>query len=185
MNNLGADSGDSRDRLETLIAEHQRRLYLYIFSLVHRSEDAYDVLQETNLALWRDAERVAALADFRSWAYRVAFNQVLAHRKRRIRDRLCFDVTLLTQMAEDLQSQTDPITNHQAALQRCEQKLPDHSRRLLDMRYTSALSIKAIAEQTGVTIAAVSKSLYRIRQSLRDCVRDALGTKTPGGEDLP
>ena len=183
MNETQRNRHDNHDRLATLITDHQRSLYLYIYSLVHRSEDAYDVLQETNLALWRDANRVEAVADFRSWVYRVAFNQVLAFRKRRVRDRLHFDDTLLDQLAGDMQSQGDQTTSHQAALQLCARKLPDKGRRLLAMRYTSALSVRVIAEQLGSTVAAVSKSLYRVRMVLRDCVRDALSKGDVTGEE--
>ena len=119
MNETQADFRDDHERLATLISDYQRRLYLYVYSLVHRTEDAYDVLQETNLALWRDADRVEAVADFRSWAHRVAFNQVLAYRKRRGRDRLHFDEALLARLADDMQSQVDQITNHQTVLRLC------------------------------------------------------------------
>lgn len=182
MNENRPESRNDRERLVTLIGDHQRRLYLYIYSLVNRSEDAYDILQETNLALWRDADRVAALADFRSWAYRVAFNQVLVYRRRRGRDRLYFDESLLTQMAEALKSQPDATTHDQSALRLCQQKLPDQSRQLLALRYASSLSVKAIADQMETTVAAVSKSLYRIRATLRKCVRNAM--KGGFGEDL-
>lgn len=182
MDKTQANDRDAHDRLSTQIGDHQRCLYLYIYSLVHRSEDAYDVLQETNLALWRDADRVEAVADFRSWAYRVAFNQVLAFRKRRVRDRLLFDDALLNQLEEDMQAQTNPLTNNQEALQSCARKLPNQSRQLLALRYQSALSVKAIAEQLGLTVAAVSKSLYRIRLTLRKCVENAL-THNEGNQE--
>jgi RNA polymerase sigma-70 factor, ECF subfamily len=181
---IQANSQDDRDRLVMLISDHQRSLYLYVYSLVNRAEDAYDILQETNLALWRDADRVAAIADFRSWAYRIAFNQVLVYRRRRVRDRLYFDESLLAQMAEGMQSQDNLTTDSQSALRLCQRKLPDQSRQLLAMRYTSALSVKAIAEQMGSTVAAVSKSLYRIRLALRKCIRSAIGSGGPQQEDL-
>jgi RNA polymerase sigma-70 factor, ECF subfamily len=166
------DSCGEHDRLAGLIEDYQRRLYLYIYSLVHRVEDTHDVLQETNLALWRDADRVEAVADFRSWAFRVAFNQVLAYRKRRVRDRLQFDEALVIRLAEDMQGQIDETTHQQAALRSCARKLPDGDRRMLAMRYASALSVRLIAEQLGSTVAAVSKSLYRIRVALRKCIRE-------------
>jgi RNA polymerase sigma-70 factor, ECF subfamily len=174
VNDAPKDNRDDYDHFATMISNSQRRLYLYIYSLVHRSEDARDVLQETNLALWCDASRVTAVADFQSWAYRVAFNQVLAHRKPQGRSRLQFDDALVHQLATDMQSQADRLTDNQIALRSCEQKLPEHSRRLLAMRYASGLSVKAISEQLGSTIAAVSKSLYRIRLELRRCVQGVL-----------
>lgn len=179
MKDVRTDQCDDRERLATMISDFQRRLYLYIYSLVHRADDTRDVLQETNLALWRDANRVAGVTDFQSWAYRVAFNQVLAHRKRRYRDRLYFDDVLVNRLAEGLESRIDELTDSQAALRLCEQKLPENGRQLLAMRYTLSLSAKAISEQLGMTIAATSKALYRIRMDLRQCIRDVLAEDRP------
>ena len=147
--------------MTALITDHQRSLYLYICSLVHRTDDATDILQETNLALSRDAQRSLVVADFRPWAYRVAYHQVLAYRKRRARDRLCFDESLLNQLAEVAQTRTGPTDAYQEALRLCSRKLPPQNRQLLAMRYTSALSLQAMAEQLGSSVAAVSQSLGR------------------------
>jgi RNA polymerase sigma-70 factor, ECF subfamily len=168
------DRRDETDRLTVLITDCQRSLYRYICSLVHRTDDATDVLQETNLALWRDPRRSLAIEDFRPWAYRVAYHQVLAYRKRRARDRLLFDESLLNQLAEVAQARAEPANEYQEALRLCSRKLPPQNRRLLAMRYASALSLQAMAYQLGSSAAAVSQSLGRIRALLLKCVRDLL-----------
>jgi RNA polymerase sigma-70 factor (ECF subfamily) len=176
---------DEDERLTALITDHQRCLYLYIYSLVHRNDDATDVLQETNLALWRDAERSLAVADFRPWAYRVAYHQVLAHRKRQSRNRLHFDDSLLNQLAGDAQASAEQSGDYHDALRCCSQKLPSQNRRLLALRYVSALSIRSIAEQVGSTTAAVSQSLHRIRGVLLKCIQKALAGESPRREERP
>jgi RNA polymerase sigma-70 factor (ECF subfamily) len=141
------------------------------------------VLQETNLALWADAARVATLGNFKAWAYRVAFNQVLAYRKRQKRNRLHFNDGLLDEIAQDAESQAEETDGYKAALVTCSQKLPEANRRLLTMRYTSSLSIQSIASQIGSSVAAVSQSLYRIRSVLMKCIQDSLagdGTESEG-----
>ena len=54
------------------------------------------------MVLWRDAARFQPGTDFRAWAYRVAYYQVLAQRRKHDRDRLRFDESLLTVLAEQL-----------------------------------------------------------------------------------
>ena len=56
------------------------------------------------MVLWRDASRFQPGTDFRAWAYRVAYYQVLAQRRKHGRDRLRFDESLLTILAEQLDS---------------------------------------------------------------------------------
>jgi RNA polymerase sigma-70 factor, ECF subfamily len=165
---------DRDDRLTALITGHQRCLYLYICSLVHRTDDATDVLQETNLVLWREAQKSLEASEFRPWAYRVAYHQVLAYRKRRARDRLLFDESLVQQLAKDAEAPMEQVNAYQEALRLCSRKLPPQKRRILAMRYTSALSVRAISQQLGSSVTAVSQSLRRIRVTLLNCIRDAL-----------
>lgn len=174
MNERQASQDDRDDRLTALITDHQRCLYLYICSLVHRTDDATDVLQETNLALWRDAHKSLEAIDFRPWAYRVAYYQVLAYRKRRSRDRLHFDESLLQQLAKESQTPVGQADAYQEALRSCSRKLPPQKRRMLTMRYTSALSLQAIAQQLGSSVTAVTQSLRRTRIALLNCIREVL-----------
>jgi DNA-directed RNA polymerase specialized sigma24 family protein len=60
-----------------LLTASQRRLYAFICTLVIDRTDADEVLQETNLALWEQAERFEAGTDFVAWACRVAYYKVL------------------------------------------------------------------------------------------------------------
>ena len=172
------------ERLTTLITEHQRELYLYIWSLVHRSNDTQDILQETNLALWRDMARSSRVDDFRSWACRVAYNQVLAYRKRCARDRLHFDDALLGQMAKESEHQGEQASQWQLALRSCSRKLPAESRQMLVFRYRSPCSVRAIADQLGRSVASVSQSLYRIRAVLLQCIRETVATGVLNSGDL-
>lgn len=185
MNGYQVGRDDRDDRLTAMITDHQRCLYLYICSLVHRTDDATDVLQETNLALWRDAQKSLDAKDFRPWAYRVAYHQVLAYRKRRSRDRLHFDESLLQQLAKDAQAPVERVDAYQEALRLCSRKLPPQKRRMLAMRYTSALSLQAIAQQLGSSVMAVSQSLRRIRIVLLDCIRDVLSNDSLRQKEQP
>jgi RNA polymerase sigma-70 factor, ECF subfamily len=170
MDMVEQPSGD--DRWADLITAQQGNLYVYIFSLVHQRHDALDILQETNLVLWRKRYESVQVADFRAWAFGIAFKQVLAHRQRKAREKLCFNSTLLAQLAEDMASQLENEEEpYRLRLRQCVQKLPAHSRQLVAMRYEVPGSVSAMAEQLGRSTAAVSQALYRIRSQLLRCVR--------------
>jgi RNA polymerase sigma-70 factor (ECF subfamily) len=101
----------------------------------------------------------------------VAYHQVLLHRRRHARDRLHFDDSLLSRLAEVAQAREGLVKEYHETLQACSRKLPPRNRRLLAMRYTAGLSLQAMAEQLGSSVAAVSQSLGRIRIVLLDCIR--------------
>src|SRR4051794_29418130 len=83
------------DEFVRLLAQNQRRLFLYVLTLVPRWAEAEEIMQETNLVLWREFGKFQAGTNFAAWASRVAFHQVLAWRKRRQRDRHQFSDEVL------------------------------------------------------------------------------------------
>ena len=55
-------------------------------------------------------------------------------------------------------------------LRACIAKLAPRSRDLLEASLPTEISYGHIAKAAGMTVEAVRKGLYRIRQSLRECV---------------
>ena len=96
---MSEGSSRSREAFVQLMTEHQGRLYAYVLSLLGDPDQANDVLQETNLVLWRNAGEFQMGSNFRAWAFRIAHFQVMgpsckwtppptsASRKRRTRGR--------------------------------------------------------------------------------------------------
>ena len=157
-----------------LLARHQRRVQLFVGSLVHDPADADDVVQEAQLVLWREFDRFRPGTDFGAWACTVAFHQVMAWRKKRQRDRLVFSDTFLTAVAKELEADPDRLDARRQALAGCLAKLPAPSRELVRRRYTDGENIESIASATRRTTEAVYRALSRARHLLHDCVTDTL-----------
>ena len=66
------------------------------------------------------------------------------------------------------------IDSYEESLEFCLQKLPERSRRMLELRYTCAMSADEIASQLKMTVQSVYTRLSQIRVALRDCVRRQL-----------
>jgi RNA polymerase sigma-70 factor (ECF subfamily) len=56
----------------SLITSSQQRLYAYIRSLLDNSASAWDVLQETNVVLWKKQAEFQMGTNFDAWAFTVA-----------------------------------------------------------------------------------------------------------------
>lgn len=149
----------------------QSMLMAYISSLLPDASAAADVLQETNLVLWRQSDQFAQGTNFGAWARRVAYFQVLAHYRDRGRESLVFDVDLLDTLSREREQEQEALELQRARLRRCLAKLPAGERQLLARRYSPGASVQSIAQQTGKSVGAVSQSLYRIRQMLMNCVQ--------------
>lgn len=163
------------DEFVRLLGQNQRRVFLYVLSLVPRWTDAEEIVQETNLLLWREFHQFQSGTNFAAWACKVAFHQVLAWRKRRQRDRLQFDHDVLEQIGLQAQALGDELDDRVAALADCLERLPSPQRELIRLRYNEAQSIEAIASSQQRTVEAVYRALSRVRQILYDCISHKLG----------
>ena len=61
---------ESIARFVQLLTGLQSRLYAYLCTLLVRSDDARDVLQETNVVLWKKAADYDPTRPFEPWAFR-------------------------------------------------------------------------------------------------------------------
>jgi RNA polymerase sigma-70 factor, ECF subfamily len=63
------------------------------------------------------------------------------------------------------------------ALRSCLQKLPDKSRQLLGLYYDDEIATTEIARQTDMKADTVCRALSRVREKLRECIRQSMNRK--------
>jgi RNA polymerase sigma-70 factor (ECF subfamily) len=159
------------------LTANQSRLYAYILTLLPDPDRANDVLQETNLVLWRKAGEFDAGLPFATWACKIAYFQVLALRRDLGREKLLFDDELIADLAREAEPVEEP-DRRQQALRRCLAKLSRSQRDLLERRYQPGGSVQGMAQALGRTVGAISQMLYRIREALEQCVEKSLAEAT-------
>jgi len=157
----------------------QRRLFLTILSQVGRPADAEEVLQNTNLAIWRKSDTFEPGTNFAAWSATVAGYEVLKWREKKSRDRLRFSDEFVAAVAREAEANPDLWEERRRVLERCVEKLSDKDRDLLTRRYTPGtdgdeVQGKDVAEMLGRPVNAVYQSLGRIKKTLAECVRREL-----------
>jgi RNA polymerase sigma-70 factor (ECF subfamily) len=158
------------DEFLKLITEFQGRLFGFILSLLSDPDRANEVLQETNLVLWKKSDEFEIGSNFKAWSFRVAHFQVMAFRQRQVRDRLVFDDGALEQIASEA-GVVDEVYEHRIKLlEACIVRLPERSREVLCLFYDEGESLDSIAEKLKRKANAVGQMLFRIRKSLIECV---------------
>lgn len=148
----------------------QPDIYAYIYAMVPNHQAASDVMQETNLALWRKVNQAEEIRNFDGWVREVARYEVLTYLKKAKREKLRFAPELVDIMAEEAPAASGAIEGQRQALRDCMQKLSPENRDLVQRRYAPGGSVKAIARTLGRSVGAVSQTLYRLRNALQDCV---------------
>lgn len=152
------------------VTRAQRALHAFILSMVRNAADADDVLQESNIVLWRKAAEFDPAREFMPWALRVAQLQSLAHLKKRQRAKVSFDEELLATIAEEAIAEVAEADARRVALAGCLQKLDDEQRALVAQRYEPGGSVNEMAEERGTSPKALSEMLRRIRHTLMVCI---------------
>jgi RNA polymerase sigma-70 factor (ECF subfamily) len=160
----------SSDEFILLLTKAQSAIYACIFALHPDPVAAHDLLQETNLTLCKKASDFELGTNFTAWATRIARYHVLNYRRRLKREKTIFEPDLFEELCFVQEQRSDEIDRYLDAMRDCLRHLPSTHRQLLQERYTSNGSVSALASQQGKSVAAISQLLYRIRQSLMDCI---------------
>lgn len=152
---------------------YQRRLFLFILSQVGNPIDAEELLQQTNLVIWRKAYQFQPGTNFLAWACRIAGYEVLRYRtqRRREKERVLFSDELLAELAEEAVDRAEEFESRRRALVQCLKKLRPADRELIQHRYAPGQSGKDLAELLGRPANSVYQSLGRIRRMLWECVQ--------------
>ena len=164
---------DHAARFVQLLTGVQSRLYAYLYTLLAGEDAARDVLQETNVALWKKASEYDFARPFEPWAVRFAHFQALAWRKRQSRDRLVFDDATVALVVAEFPGAHD-VEAELRALEECLGKLPEKQRLLVERRYRRGDSVSAIAADEGKPANVVAAFLYRARKALAECIGSVL-----------
>jgi RNA polymerase sigma-70 factor (ECF subfamily) len=172
---MSAEPHSAEERIVGLIARHQPDLHRYILSLLPDRMLADDVVQETNLVLWRKAAEYDPAQPFLPWALTIAFFQMKAARRDAGRDRHVFNDSLVEILAAEHPAETTG-GDLEAALEKCLGELSENNRRLILARYQPGASVQELAAERKQTPTALSLALLRIRKALETCIERKLAT---------
>jgi len=164
------------DDLVCQLTASQCRLYRYILSMVPDRELARDILQQTNLVIWKKADEFQQDTSFWAWASRIAHFKVLTAIRDSGRDRHLFDEQMLSNLREPAK-RIGGDDSRRDALVECLKKMNQVTRELLDARYVQNNSVKEIAERTERSEGSVKMLLMRARRNLLKCIQFRLITE--------
>jgi RNA polymerase sigma-70 factor (ECF subfamily) len=157
-----------------LLTSHQPQIYAYIAAALFGDSAAADVLQDTNLHLWAQANRYDFDRPFLPWAFGFARQRVMAYRKTCSRSRLVFCDRTLELLSDQCLRVSDTIDDRLTALQKCLTRLSTAQAELIRERYVSKTPVQTIASRMNESAHNISSRLHRIRKILARCVERTL-----------
>jgi RNA polymerase sigma-70 factor len=164
---------DSQAEFVRMLTQHSSRLFGFVLALCVNRADAEDVFQNTSVVLWEKFDTYQRGTNFLAWACRIAYFEVLYHRRKTSRMRTISDEAWNALLNEALRS-VDETEDRKEALAGCLERLSASDRELLERKYFSQLSVAEIAEGCSRSVHAIYRALSRVHDSLLECMRRAL-----------
>lgn len=159
-----------------LLTAHQGPVLAYVRSLMPGFSGASDILQQTNITLWKKKDHFEIGTNFKAWAFAIARNHVMDQRKKLKRNGwLVFSDELAEVFAQEI-DEDEPFDQDEAfrALEVCLSKLRDHDRELVQKRYCESVTLDAYAKELNRSSGTLKARLFKIRASLRRCLDNQL-----------
>lgn len=172
--NKDAAKSSDTERFFRLFLGCQTRLYAFILMLVHNDADAEDLLQDVAAAMWESFDQFEPEKSFAVWGMGIARNKIRSYHRTRRRTRARLKQVTYEKIADHATQATDLMTEWDRALKKCVQRLEERDRRIVLMRYEQNIALRKIAVLTERTPGGLYKTMARIHNKLRDCVRVTL-----------
>jgi RNA polymerase sigma-70 factor, ECF subfamily len=178
---LAARSGNGFAFVE-LSRRHSKRIQLHVYRILGNWEDAEDVVQDSLLRAYKHLGQFCGNCSFKTWLTRIAINSALMElRKRRVRpDISCVrtvDSIGTVEMWELPEHSPSPerlcaVRETDVLLRGAILRLPWRYQTVTDMYHAKECLTNEIAQDLGISAAAVKSRLYRARRALRASLPD-------------
>jgi RNA polymerase sigma-70 factor, ECF subfamily len=159
---LRCREGDA-SALDELLARWQEPLWRYALRLTGAEDAAWDVLQESLVAIARDIRKLDAESAFGVWAYRIVGHKsrdwLRQHIRRREREHRYAEQTQL--------DEADELPPATAALREALGELAAADRTVLALRFEDGFSTNELAQMLSVPAGTVKSRLHIAKQRLR------------------
>ncbi len=163
-------AGDT-DAFLILVERYQRRLRAALAFRCLSAEEAEEFTQDAFVQAYARLATFQPDAAFFPWLKTIALNALrleLRRRERRGRHGRAYLQQLLLENATDDEDVVEE--RRRSALGDCLGELSDDHARLLRRRYADDAGLDELARAAGASVGAMKVRLFRLRESLRDCI---------------
>lgn len=136
-----------------------------------------DLTQETFIATYQSLEQVNPEQELGPWIKGIARNKLRMYLRQYYKKKNVVQ-SLKTEIIEEVIADIDTMSEVDReqidSLQKCIKKLPERSQEIIKARYFSNETVINLAKRLESTVTAMSSVIYRAKQILRDCVKQAV-----------
>lgn len=160
---------------ESLVDRHLDHIHAFVSLKLPVPHLVDEITHETFVFAFRHIHEFTEGTAFRAWLRAIAANKVRAEIERYCREEKNKLNYAEHRMVVAALSELDAGSSREVeALNGCLEKIPEHSRELLILKYHEEHSTADIARRLQRSLAWVRTTLCRLRQQLRECIENVL-----------
>jgi RNA polymerase sigma-70 factor (ECF subfamily) len=166
---LARIAGGDKDAMKRLYERHHAGLLVFVESRLRDPVEAFDVVQETFLEIWRSASRHQGRSSVRTWIFSIARNKAIDRFRRKGRDAPLdddFDPPDLSPGPEAVVA----AASDAAQVRACMEKLRPAHARAVRLAFYEDLGYAEIAEIEQVPEGTVKTRIHHAKKLLLQCL---------------
>jgi RNA polymerase sigma-70 factor, ECF subfamily len=173
---MNASGMEQKDPWATAAIEQNRRwLAAFVLCLTRDLNSCDDIVQDVLRIAYEKRDSFESGTNFGAWLRGIARNVVHRHFDGLRQDQLLDSKAVAAELdqAAARHEEVDAFdeTEQGCYLRECLKELPERSRNILHLRYYVVLRIEELAARIGMKTEALYVTISRLRQKLRECVR--------------
>jgi len=165
-----------QDALKEIFNQYHQKVYRIAYGVVRQREEAFDIVQEVFVKLFRSIKNFKGKSAFYTYLYRLAMNTAIDHsRKMKKTTSFSLDLEDSFQPADSTEKRPDHIVAKKELEGRVRwaiDQLPMDQKATLIYREIEELSYQEIAEAMGCSIGTVMSRLHYGRKRLHDLLKE-------------
>lgn len=149
-----------------LVVLYERAAVITAYSVLHDHQRAQDAAQDGFVSAYTKLHQLSASAAFGPWLLKIVRRRASRMRREYREERLASDVP-----DSNAEQTSDGLNRYDEVLELLE-RLPEHERIVIVMRYVNGYTPQEIADTTGKAVGTIKKQLSRALARLRKWLRE-------------
>ena len=173
-----------QEALKEIFDQYHRRVYRIAYGVVRQREEAFDIVQEVFIKLFRSIQNFKGKSKFYTYLYRMSMNTAIDHtRKMEKFPSTSFDEDRGFQPPGGAEKRPDRMLLDKELEERVKsamKKLPVDQRTAFVLREVEGLSYQEIAETMECSIGTVMSRLHYGRKRIQELLKDYVNQEGGG-----
>jgi RNA polymerase sigma factor (sigma-70 family) len=165
---LNSQAGDKKS-LEALVNRWNSKLVKHATYMIHDSNAAQDVVQDSWIAICRTVPKLNDPAKFRFWAYKIVSHKCIDMIRKQQTNRSAIKKAHAEPkyVSNEKELDEDNLNEEVTALRKAMSLMSKETEILLKLFYTEQLSTKEISKTLKIPVGTVKSRLFKARNELK------------------